>query len=171
MRLSRRRWFAVSIGIATMLAVGAVQGADVVGPDTVRVGGNVARPGAFTLADLTAMASREVVLDAAGSTPRRYRGVPLRDLLTACGPVQTGRFDLRHCIVVARAADGYLAVFSWTELFDSAIGDDALVVVGLDGAALTGAEGPIALVSGADRHGGPRHVRWLATIDVRRVAP
>jgi len=100
---------------------------------------------------------------------RRYSGVLLRDVVAAAKPVERARHDLRRSIVVVTAADGYVAVFSWAELFLSPIGDGALVVFERDGAPLAASEGPLALVSLRDTQPGPRHIKWLARIDVRRV--
>ena len=95
----------------------------------------------------------------------------LRDLLTASKPTENGRFDLRRTIVVARATDGYVAVFSWAELFNGPLGDRVIVAYQRDGAPLKDDEGRIALVSAGDLRPGMRHVRWLSTVELRRVDP
>ena len=72
--------------------------------------------------------------------------------------------------VVGTATDGYVAVFSWAELFLSPIGDGAMVVFERDGASLAANEGPFAIVSLKDTQPGPRHVKWLERLELRRVA-
>ena len=67
------------------------------------------------------------------------------------------------------ASDGYRTVFSWAELYLSPIGDGVLIVYERDGAALPETEGPLALVSLKDTRPGPRHVKWLRTIEVRAL--
>ena len=104
-----------------------------------------------------------------GEQTRRYTGVLLRDVLTSAKPVEKERHDLRRSIVVATATDGYQAVFSWAELFLSPIGEGALVIFERDGATLPASEGPLALVSLRDTQPGPRHVKWLAKIEIRRI--
>ena len=79
------------------------------------------------------------------------------------------RHDLRRSIVVATASDGYKAVFSWAELYLSPIGDGVLVYYEQDGKALDDGEGRIALVSLKDTRPGPRHVKWLQSVEVQRV--
>jgi len=54
------------------------------------------------------------------------------------------------------------------ELFNSPIGRSVLVASSATERA-AGREGRIALVSLADERRGPRHVKWLSRIDVRRV--
>jgi DMSO/TMAO reductase YedYZ molybdopterin-dependent catalytic subunit len=104
-----------------------------------------------------------------GEQTRRYTGVLLRDVLTSAKPVEKERHDLRRSIVVVTASDGYQAVFSWAELYLSSIGDGALIIFERDGAALPASEGPLALVSLHDTQPGPRHVKWLEKIEIRRV--
>ncbi len=101
---------------------------------------------------------------------RRYAGVLLRDVIAAAKPVEKERHDLRRSIVVATATDGYMTVFSWAELFLSPIGEGAMVVFERDGAPLAASEGPFAIVSLKDTQPGPRHVKWLERLELRRVA-
>jgi DMSO/TMAO reductase YedYZ molybdopterin-dependent catalytic subunit len=106
---------------------------------------------------------------AAPETARRYTGCLLRDVLDRAKPVEKNRFDLRKSIVIVTASDGYRAVFSWAELYLSPIGEGALVVYERDGAPLADAEGPLALVSLKDTRPGPRHVKWLRSVELRVV--
>jgi DMSO/TMAO reductase YedYZ molybdopterin-dependent catalytic subunit len=103
-------------------------------------------------------------------TARHYAGCLLRDVLDRAKPIERKRFDLRKSVVVATASDGYRAVFSWAELYLSPIGDGALVVYERDGVPLSDNEGPLALVSLKDTRPGPRHVKWLRSIELRTLA-
>jgi DMSO/TMAO reductase YedYZ molybdopterin-dependent catalytic subunit len=102
---------------------------------------------------------------------RRYTGCLLRDVLERAKPVEKNRLDLRNSVVILTASDGYRAVFSWAELYLSPIGDGALVVYERDGAALPADEGPLAIVSLKDTRPGPRHVKWLQSIELRTLDP
>ena len=104
-----------------------------------------------------------------GEQTRRYSGVLLRDVLNSAKLVEKERHDLRRSIVVATATDGYQAVFSWAELFLSPIGDGTVVIFERDGAPLPANEGPLALLSLRDTQPGPRHVKWLAKLEIRRI--
>jgi hypothetical protein len=44
-----------------------------------------------------------------------------------------------------------------------------LVLFERDGKPLAPAEGPLALISGKDIRTGPRHVKWLQTVEVRQI--
>ena len=149
------------------------------GANTLQVQGNVERELTLGISDLQGLAVQRVedvrqvkmagATDKFGEQKRSYTGVLLRDVLTSAKPIEKQRHDLRRSIVVATANDGYQAVFSWAELFLSPIGDGALIVFERDGAPLPESEGPLALVSLRDTQPGPRHVKWLQKVDIRRV--
>jgi DMSO/TMAO reductase YedYZ molybdopterin-dependent catalytic subunit len=100
---------------------------------------------------------------------RGYGGVRLVDLLGEADIRQDARHALRRTYIVATATDGFQAVFSWGELFNTPVGRGVLVAFERDGAPLRDGEGGIALVSLADERPGTRHVKWLERIEVRRV--
>ena len=140
------------------------------------VRGNVAKPLTLAVADLAKFPVLRVddtrIVRAqvgASEAARQFAGCLLRDVLNAAKLTEGDRHDLRKTIVVATASDGYKAVFSWGELFNSTIGDGVLVVYERDGGPLGDDEGRIALISLKDTRPGPRHVKWLATVDVVRM--
>ena len=98
-----------------------------------------------------------------------YGGVRLVDVLEEADIRRDSPRALRRTYVVATATDGYQGVFSWGELYNSPIGRGVLVAVERDGVPLRDGEGRFALVSTADDKPGPRHVKWLSRIEVRRV--
>jgi DMSO/TMAO reductase YedYZ molybdopterin-dependent catalytic subunit len=100
---------------------------------------------------------------------REYTGVLLTEVLDKAGLRSERKDDWRRLYVVATASDGYKAVFSWGELFNSRIGRGALVVFERRGKPIDDSEGRIALVSTEDDRIGPRHVKWLKRIEVRRL--
>jgi DMSO/TMAO reductase YedYZ molybdopterin-dependent catalytic subunit len=131
----------------------------------LEVTGEVSRNLSLSVEDLRAFAQRKGQAAAGG-----YRGVRLIDLIEEADMKRDARHALRRTYVVAIASDGYQAVFSWGELFNTAIGRDVLVAFERGGSPLQDGEGKIALVSLADEKIGPRHVKWLSRIDVRRVS-
>lgn len=130
----------------------------------IEVTGEVRRTLSLSVEDLRALAKRRGPAASGG-----YGGIRLADLLLEADITQDARHALRRSYVVATASDGYQAVFSWGELFNTSIGRDVLVAFERDGSPLREGEGRIALVSLADERPGPRHVKWLTRIDVRRV--
>jgi DMSO/TMAO reductase YedYZ molybdopterin-dependent catalytic subunit len=99
----------------------------------------------------------------------KYRGVRLRDVLNKAVVQAPDRHDVKKMVIIATASDGYKVVFSWSELFNSPLGDNVLVLFEKDGAPLGNEEGRIALISGSDLHTGPRHVKWLRSLEIRKI--
>ncbi len=128
------------------------------------VGGEVRHELRLKPNDLRQMAKRRGIADQG-----TYSGIRLVDLLSEAQIRDDARLALRRTYVVAVATDGYPAVFSWGELYNSSTGGSVLVAIDRDGQPLREGEGQFALVSPADLRPGPRHVKWLTRIEVRRV--
>jgi DMSO/TMAO reductase YedYZ molybdopterin-dependent catalytic subunit len=178
-RVSRCQWVRRGARVLGLTAVIAAAGALAqTPPATLVVSGNVEKRVALAIGDLQRLPVqrfedvRYVRMDGRGKDmeqTRRYTGILLRDVITWAGPVETQRHDLRRSVVIATATDGYQAVFSWAELFLSPIGEGAVVIFERDGVPLPASEGPLALVSLRDTRPGPRHVKWLVKIELRRI--
>lgn len=146
---------------------------------TLTLKGSVEREVTFSIEELRRLPvqridDRRSVREASGvasstETARHYVGCLLRDVLERAKPVERKRMDFRRSIVIATASDGYRVVFSWAELYLSPMGDGVLVVYERDGAPLDDSEGLIALVSLKDTRPGPRHVKWLQSIELRTL--
>lgn len=98
-----------------------------------------------------------------------FRGVRLRDVLEKAQSEAPAHNDVKKMVVIATASDGYAVVFSWSELFNSEIGEGVMVLFEKDGLPIPDDRGRIALVSSKDLRAGPRSVKWLQSIEVRKV--
>lgn len=167
----RRAAAALAVALAT---AGAAEAQAPAATATLRIEGAFAKPRELRAQDLAACAARSVEIvpaDKGAATPgrsRRYAGCLLRDLVAAAEPVERRPRDLRRSYLVATASDGYQVVLSWAELFLTPIGDTVVVAHARDGSTLDASEGPLALVSAADR-GAARHVKMLVSIALRSV--
>ena len=97
-----------------------------------------------------------------------FRGVLLRDLLNRAGidmpnPKEKGKY-----YVVARATDGYTAVFSYNELFNNPTGQQVFVLFDENGKPIA-EDGAFVLLAANDTVTGARHVKWLNQIEVGKV--
>lgn len=97
------------------------------------------------------------------------KGVRLRDILEKAVITAPGHNDVKKMAIIASASDGYRVVFSWSEVYNTPIGDGILVFFEKDGVPLAEDEGRIAMVSAQDIRTGPRHVKWLQGIEVRKI--
>jgi hypothetical protein len=98
-----------------------------------------------------------------------FKGVRLRDIIEKAKVVAPGHNDVKKMVVIAAASDGYKVVFSWSEIFNSPVGDGVYVFFEKDGMPLADDEGRIAMISTKDLRTGPRHVKWLKDIEVRKI--
>lgn len=143
---------------------------------SVRITGAVKAPTEFDVAALKKLLPRDSgpvdVVCASGATVgkvQNFRGVRLTDVLDRVGIDLKAHKDDRRMVIVARATDGYVVTFSWSELYNTPIGKDVLVAWEKDGKPLEAGEGQLLLISGQDIKTGPRHVRWLSDIEVVRM--
>jgi hypothetical protein len=98
-----------------------------------------------------------------------FKGVRLRDILEKAVIKAPGHNDVKKMVIIASASDGYKVVFSWSEVFNSPIGEGVMVFFEKDGLPLGDDEGRIAMVSTKDIRTGPRHVKWLQDVEVRKI--
>lgn len=99
----------------------------------------------------------------------QLRGVRLQDILDKAVIEAPDHNDVKKMVIIASASDGYKVIFSWSEVFNSPIGEGVIVFFEKDGMPLADEEGRIALVSTRDTRTGPRHVKWLREIEVRKI--
>ena len=128
------------------------------GPAEFKIGGAVATPLVVTAADLK-MAPRKTirVVNAHNNNKTEvYEGVPLAELLAKAGLPQGEqiRGPLMATYVLVEAADGYRVIFSLAELDSSFLDSDVLVADAMDGAPISGDEGPYKLVAPHDKRPG-----------------
>ena len=146
----------------------------IVSADTVfMIGGAVERPLSLDIAALreyesVSLEPFDLFCFTSGRFIRQvdsYRGVQLRVLLDAAGVRRPGSSDFKRTVFLAHGHDGYAVTFSWHELFNSPIGDRAIVAYACADRPLDIEDGLPVLVSGADTVRAPRHVKRLARVD------
>lgn len=142
----------------------------------LEIAGLIKHPVTLDVGDLKKLAQQSI-----GDTPLtcqsgadmgktgKLQGVLLRDVLERADVISKAHNDVKKIIVVATATDGYKVVFSWSELFNSPVGQGVVIFFQRDGKALDDDEGRIALISTQDIRTGPRHVKWLNKIEVIKV--
>ncbi len=103
------------------------------------------------------------------NTLKNLKGVLLRDIIDQAKVHAPDHSDVKKIVIIANASDDYKAVYSWNEVFNSSIGDGVIVFFENDGKALGDSDGRIAMVSAKDSKTGMRHVRWLKSLEVRKI--
>ncbi len=141
-------------------------------PVLLQVGGMVHNKLTLTAQDLQALPQkdytekRSVIVDGREVTQSVVmRGIPLRTLLDQAG-LASDRHSLRRAYVLLAAQDGDQTTFSWGELYNTRGGDDVLVLLKHGDGDLLARDGLPSLRSLQDVRPGPRHVRWLISVEV-----
>ena len=135
---------------------------DVLTPLTLTVD-SLKKMKAVELKDFKIVCQKGLTKDSVEST----KGVLLTDILEKTKIAQQEHTD-RNFYIVARASDDYKATFSWAELFNNPTGEKVFVLFEQNGKPLK-EKGEMILVSMTDAKTGPRHVKWLKSIEVTRV--
>jgi len=77
---------------------------------------------------------------------------------------------LRQNYLLAKGTHGYFALFNWTKLYISPIGDRAMLVYFREASRSRLMMGEIAIISPCDTRLRSRYVRWLSSADFRRAS-
>ena len=140
----------------------------------VQVKGEVENPFTITVnslqrLDVKNLKSFDVVCQTGVTTSgaQQAKGVLLNDILEKAVIKKEGHKD-RNFYIVVRATDGYMATFSWIELFINNTGKGVYLIYEKDGKPLE-ETGEMELISNNDEKTGPRHVSWVKSIEVYRV--
>ncbi len=143
---------------------------------SVTVSGKVSKPLTLALADFsgfTMHTAENVPIISYSGTPkepiRSCKGVLLRDVLDKAGIVFEDKRDFNRLVIKATATDGFQTLWSWHELYNSDAGNYIFIVIEKDGKLLSAREGNFMLISTKDLKTGPRHVRWLKSIEVVKL--
>jgi hypothetical protein len=140
---------------------------------TLHIVGRVAKPLSLPIETLRAMDCLEIgdlpMICGSGEPKGRVglcRGILLAEVINRAEVVVKEHNDTKKMFVVAASDDGYKAVFSWQEIFNSPNGEGILVVLEKNGQPLYDGSGEVDLISARDHLTGPRYVRQLKTVAI-----
>ena len=100
---------------------------------------------------------------------RNVEGVAMLKILEKIKITVEKPKELNEYYLIFRASDGYAAVFSWNEIFNTEIGKSLYVVTMADGKNLTESSDRILTISTRDFNTGRRHIKNLCSIEVKRI--
>ena len=142
----------------------------------VRIGGWVKDPLQLDAPALESLGARTLppfpvicTLDGPHGAPLQLRGVRLDRLLERAQPAFEQRTDFKRVAVVAEGADGYRALFSWMELFQTVVGDGVYIAFDSKESSTGNGISDFSLISRHDRATGPRYVRGLVAVDLIKL--
>jgi hypothetical protein len=100
---------------------------------------------------------------------KNIKGVLLKDVLEKAGLNEEKPKFFSEFYFTCIATDGYKVVYSWNELFNTDIGNQALIITVEDGKKAEVIADHIAVISPRDNATGRRYVQNLQEIKVERV--
>jgi len=103
------------------------------------------------------------------SEAKALKGVLLKEVLESVEINAENPRVLSEYYFVCKANDGYTVVYSWNELFNTPTGNTAYLVTEREGKSLTEMSDAILMISPGDFKTGRRHMKALASIEVRRA--
>jgi hypothetical protein len=103
------------------------------------------------------------------SEAKGLKGVLLIDVLQTITIQSESPKTLSEFYFACKANDGYTVVFSWNELFNSAVGQSVYIITEKNGQSMAAMDDSILLLSPKDFKTGRRHVKALTTIEVKRA--
>ena len=141
----------------------------------VRLIGAFEKPTSLTAASLRKLTvvqrSNIRIVSSSGEVRKRFgqvSGVLLSEVLEQAKPKLESPKEKGKYILVAQATDGYTATFAYNEVFNNPSGKDILLVFEEDGKPIE-QDGAIVLMSLSDLVTGSRHVKWLSSIELRKL--
>jgi len=142
------------------------------GQAAISIIGQVIAPVAVPLAELRRLEHVEIAdmpMRCGDGEPKgrtgHCQGVLLADVIGRAEALVTGHDDTKKMFVTAIASDGYKAIFSWQEIFNSPNGAAIFVVLVKNGQLLDDG-GRADLLAACDHLTGPRYVRNLTAIEI-----
>ena len=103
------------------------------------------------------------------SEAKALKGVLLKEVLESVEINAESPRVLSEYYFVCKGNDGYTVVYSWNELFNTPTGNTVYLVTEREGKPLTEMSDSILMISPGDFKTGRRHVKALASIEVRRA--
>ncbi|NBU50294.1 MAG: hypothetical protein EBS47_09410 [Betaproteobacteria bacterium] len=142
------------------------------GPVELAVTVDESPPRRFSLSQLQAMPQQEAEVTLRSGAVQRWKGVPVTEILKACGldlSSNLGGGYVSRRVLAARARDGYAAAFALAEV-DPRFGRSVPIVVWqeAEGAALQSHRGPLMLIAPEDTRSS-RGVRQLQSLQVLAI--
>lgn len=140
------------------------------------ISGEVKSPITISLLDLTKYTELSIGdiiitnhLGEKKSEQKALKGVLLKEVLQKAEIMNDSPKVLSEFYFQCKAADGYLVVYSWNELFNSPTGETVFLVTSKNGIKISDLDESILMVSSKDYKTGRRYVKALTSIEVKRA--
>lgn len=96
-----------------------------------------------------------------------YKGILLTDILSKAHINLKNEKDRGKYFITVKATDGYTVIFSYNELMFAGAGKNTSLLFEEEEKTID--DGPFAIVCVSDLVTGPRHVKWVKEIEVKKI--
>ena len=103
------------------------------------------------------------------SISKQLKGILLKSIIDSAGIIVDKPKEYSEIGIILTASDGYKNVYSWNELFNTEIGNHVYVITQADGLPIAEMPDKILVLSLADINSGARHLKGLATIEIKKM--
>ena len=100
---------------------------------------------------------------------KNVKGVLLLNLLKNVSITTSSPKLLSEYYMIFKATDGYSAIVSWNELFNTEIGNSFFLVMEADNKSQKDSTEKILLISTKDFKTGRRHIKGLQSIEIKKI--
>jgi hypothetical protein len=154
----------------------AVSQEKIVSTNSITVTGAVEKEMTFQIADLNGFVSKRIPdvvitnhLGEPRGTARGLKAILIKDVLSQISFKAESPKVLSEFFLTFVASDGYAAVYSWNEIFNSPTGDNIFLITEKDGKPLAEMSERILIITPTDFKTGRRHIKGLSKIVVGRI--
>ncbi len=102
-------------------------------------------------------------------TLKDLQGIALKDLLASSEIVTEKPKEYSEYCIVLSSSDGYKNVYSWNEIFNTAVGDNIYIITALKDKTLYQMDQRILVMSLADINTGRRYMKGLSKIEFKKL--
>jgi DMSO/TMAO reductase YedYZ molybdopterin-dependent catalytic subunit len=164
----------IAIWLLLLYSIASYAQKDIAPTDRFTVSGLVSNRMTVSIADLEKYHQDDLgevaMKNNRGEVKRKVTGVKgilLKAFIDSAGIKVDKPKEYSALYIVLTASDGYKNVYSWSELYNSDIGDHVYVITAMDGNTLAQMPDRIAVMQVGDK--GMRHLKALKNIEVRKA--
>lgn len=103
------------------------------------------------------------------SDAKGLKGILLKEILASAEINAESPKTLSEYYFVCKANDNYTVVYSWNEIFNSAVGESCYIITEREGKPASSMDDSILMISSKDKATGRRFVKSLSAIEVKRA--
>lgn len=97
-----------------------------------------------------------------------FKGVLLKKILDSAGIIMPKPKERGKYFIKVKASDGYTVLYAWNEIYNNPTGEHVFLIYAENGRPILD-DGRFVMICSNDKVTGPRHVKWVQSIEVARL--